>query len=122
MNRILVARNAAGAIAPEKIEKGGNYGAVRETELAADGGIAGSTDQDARDMWKLGVQQETKRRFGLVTILAFTTTMMCTWESAIPFFTTAFLNGSGVSMIYGYIVAFLGSLATCASMAEMASM
>ena len=38
------------------------------------------------------------------------------------FFTTAFLNGAGVSMIYGYIFAFFGALATCASMAEMASM
>jgi hypothetical protein len=38
------------------------------------------------------------------------------------FFTTAFLNGGGVSMIYGYILAFIGALATCASMAEMASM
>jgi hypothetical protein len=38
------------------------------------------------------------------------------------FFTTAFVNGAGVSMIYGYILAFIGSLATCASMAEMASM
>jgi hypothetical protein len=38
------------------------------------------------------------------------------------FFTTAFINGGGVSMIYGYIVAFFGALATCASMASMASM
>ena len=55
-------------------------------------------------------------------MLAFTTTMMCTWESAIPFFMTAFLNGAGVSMIYGYILAFIGALATGASITEMASM
>ena len=47
--------------------------------------------------------------------------MMCTWESAIPFFVTAFLNGGGVTMIYGFIFAFFGGLATCVSMAEMVS-
>ena len=31
------------------------------------------------------------------------------------FFVTAFVNGGGVSMIYGYILAFVGALATCAS-------
>lgn len=95
---------------------------IQHNELSANGDIANSSEKDVVDMRKLGVKQETKRRFGLWTMLAFTATMMATWESAIPFFTTAFINGGGVSMIYGYILAFIGALATCASMAEMASM
>ncbi|EMC93957.1 hypothetical protein BAUCODRAFT_216276 [Baudoinia panamericana UAMH 10762] len=95
---------------------------VENYDLGLNGEDAQGVDRDVLDMRKMGVRQETKRRFGLVTILGFTTTMMCTWESAIPFFTTAFINGGGVSMIYGYIFAFFGALATCASMAEMASM
>lgn len=114
--RILEARTIAGNV---KIPAEKPSTAVM---VAHNSEIPTPRDQDARDMYKLGVRQETKRRFGLVTILAFTTTMMCTWESAIPFFTTAFVNGAGVSMIYGYLFAFVGSLATCASMAEMASM
>lgn len=73
-------------------------------------------------MRKMGVRQQTKRRFGFVTILGFTTTMMSIWESALPFFVTAYVNGGGPTMLYGFIVAFVGALATCASMAEMASM
>lgn len=38
------------------------------------------------------------------------------------FFYTGFINGGGISLIYGYFFCFLGSLATCASIAEMASM
>ncbi|KAF2770780.1 amino acid transporter [Teratosphaeria nubilosa] len=78
--------------------------------------------QDALDMGRLNVRQETKRRFKLVTLLGFTTTMMCTWESAIPFFVTSYVNGGGPTMLYGFLFAFLGALATCASMAELASM
>ncbi|EZF21890.1 hypothetical protein H112_05063 [Trichophyton rubrum D6] len=47
---------------------------------------------------------------------------MGTWESGLPFFLTAYINGGPVTMVYGFILAFFGSLATCASLAEMASM
>ncbi|KAM5466591.1 hypothetical protein MauCBS54593_005848 [Microsporum audouinii] len=87
-----------------------------------DGEAAAAPDADAADMAKLGVAQETKRRFGLVTILGFTTCIMGTWESSLPFFLTAYYNGGPVTMVYGFILAFFGSLATCASLAEMASM
>lgn len=107
MPRILSSRKARGAI---------------ETKTTDYGEQSHSSSRDAADMANMGVKQETKRRFGFVTILGFTTSMMATWESALPFFTTAFVNGGGPTMLYGYIVAFLGALATCASMAEMASM
>jgi choline transport protein len=48
--------------------------------------------------------------------------MLCSWESAYPFFLTGFINGGGPTLIYGYVFCWLGSLATCASISEMASM
>lgn len=63
--RILAAREAAGALAQEK--PGIN---VQTNELSYNGEIAGSTDQDARDMWKLGVQQETKVQCATQTTFA----------------------------------------------------
>lgn len=107
MSRILATREAHGAIE------------VKSTDYGEHSYPSG---RDAADMANMGIKQETKRRFGFVTILGFTTCMMATWESALPFFTTAFINGGGPTMLYGYLVAFLGALATCASMAEMASM
>ena len=53
--RILAARNAVGAVSEEKPGT-----AVVTNELSYNGEVAGNTDQDARDMYKLGVQQETK--------------------------------------------------------------
>ena len=79
--------------------------AIQQHELSANGDVANSTERDAADMVKLGVKQETKvcqeihvaarlhviddiqRRFGFWTMLAFVSTMMCSWESAIPYVT-----------------------------------
>lgn len=116
MPRILVARDAHGAVGSTKADS-----SIHDVELPHSG-QSWNGERDAADMRNMGVKQETKRRFGFVTILGFTTTMMSTWESALPFFLTAFINGGGPTMLYGFIVAFLGALATCASMAEMASM
>ena len=53
--RILAARKAAGAIDAEKSQS-----TAQTNELSYNGEFAGSTDHDAMDMRKLGVQQETK--------------------------------------------------------------
>lgn len=55
--RILAARNAAGAVSQEK----SGFSAPAE-EYSSNGEFAKSTDQDARDMFKLGIKQETKVR------------------------------------------------------------
>ncbi|KAI9793073.1 MAG: hypothetical protein M1816_000971 [Peltula sp. TS41687] len=94
---------------------------VSVVNYGAEAALSGNA-QDEADMARMGKRQETRRNFGLVTMLALTSTMMCTWETTFPFFETSFLNGGPVTMLYGYIFSFLGSLATCASIAEMASM
>lgn len=38
------------------------------------------------------------------------------------FFLIGFINGGGPTLLYGYIFCWIGSLATCASISEMASM
>lgn len=78
--------------------------------------------QDEADMIRMGKAQQTRRNFGLIPMLGFTTIMLCSWESLYPFFLTAFINGGGPTLIYGYIFCWLGSLATCASISELASM
>jgi hypothetical protein len=74
-------------------------------------------------------------------MLGFTTTMMCTWESALPLVIIEIDAGFSWSLLiarqvlrYGLPqwrprhddirvhICFFGSLATCASMAEVASM
>ncbi|KAF2198697.1 amino acid transporter [Delitschia confertaspora ATCC 74209] len=84
-------------------------------------GASGLT-RDEQDMIRMGKLQETKRNFGLLPLLGFTTIMLNSWESVFPFFLTGFINGGGPTLIYGYIFCFVGSLAMCASISEMASM
>ena len=38
------------------------------------------------------------------------------------FFLSGFMNGGGPTLIYGYIFCFVGSMAMCASISELASM
>ncbi|KAF2112037.1 amino acid/polyamine transporter I [Lophiotrema nucula] len=77
---------------------------------------------DEKDMRRMGKIQQTKRNFGLLPLLGFTTIMLNSWESVFPFFLTGFINGGGPTLIYGYIFCFFGSIAMCASISEMASM
>ena len=57
-----------------------------------------------------------------MAVLGFSACTLCTWEATSALFAGAYLNGGPVSVVYGFIVAVLGTLAIAASMAEMASM
>jgi len=81
-----------------------------------------NTEQDDAAMAEVGKVQQFKRNFGFWTILGLTASMMCTWEAVFFANATAMLNGGPVTLVYGFIYAFLGALATASSLAEMASM
>lgn len=55
-------------------------------------------------------------------MLAVTVTLMATWEATGAVFAGGLVSGGPVALVYGYILATLGTLATCLSMAELASM
>lgn len=54
--------------------------------------------------------------------LGLTTTVMATWEAFTVVFVTVLTNGGPVALVYGFIFCFIGTMATCASLAEYASM
>jgi len=55
-------------------------------------------------------------------MVAFGLTLQASWEIIASTFQTALLNGGPVSLVYGMILASIGSLALALSLAEMASM
>lgn len=55
-------------------------------------------------------------------IVAFGLTLQASWEGAAVTFQASLLNGGPVSMIYGLVLAGLGSSALALSLGEMASM
>lgn len=83
---------------------------------------AKSTDRDEAGMAEVGKVQRLHREFGFWTILGLTASMMCTWEAVFFANAPAMLNGGPVTLVYGFIYAAFGALATAASLGEMASM
>ncbi|PYH89328.1 amino acid transporter [Aspergillus ellipticus CBS 707.79] len=79
-------------------------------------------DRDDEDLAKHGKKQQFKRNWGFLSMLGFTTTMMCTWEAVLTANPAAMVDGGPVMPVYGYIFCWVGALVTAASLAEMASM
>ncbi|PWY92298.1 amino acid transporter [Aspergillus heteromorphus CBS 117.55] len=79
-------------------------------------------NRDDADMAKHGKKQQFQRNWGFLSMLGFTTTMMCTWEAVLLANPSAMVDGGPATLVYGYIFCWIGALVTAASLAEMASM
>ena len=63
-----------------------------------------------------------QRYINFLPTFFFGANLQATWESVAVSFQAGLLNGGPTSLVYGTIIAWIGSLALAASMAEMASM
>jgi len=79
-----------------------------------------SSAQDTLLLARLGKRQVLKRNFGFLTMVAFSCTILVTWEGV---FTSVpnYENGGSAGLIYGYLVVWAGTLSTFVSIAELAS-
>lgn len=80
------------------------------------------TNFDTKMMALIGKRDRLNRNFGFVSLVAFSTTLIASWESLASTYQSGLINGGPASLIYGLLFSFLGSLATCASLAELSSM
>ncbi len=69
----------------------------------------------------MGKKEQLVRRFGFLTILALSTTLLSSWEAVAGVFYAGLYNGGPVSMVYGMLLSFVGTLALASSLGEMAS-
>ncbi|KAL4767879.1 amino acid/polyamine transporter I [Aspergillus nidulans var. acristatus] len=69
-----------------------------------------------------GEMFEVKKGFSRLTILSMTVVLMATWEALSSTMVSALVSGGPASLVYGYLLAVVGALATAASLAELASM
>ncbi|KAH7564239.1 hypothetical protein BM1_01286 [Bipolaris maydis] len=75
----------------------------------------GSTDkQDDLALARLGKKAVLKRRFGFLSILGFSCTVLITWEAS--------LVGGPAGVIYGYIVVWAGTVSVFIVLSELVSM
>ncbi|KAF5973360.1 HNM1-choline permease [Fusarium coicis] len=81
----------------------------------------GSQNQDEQNLERHGYVQQTKRNFSLTAMVATCVNLMATWEALSSTLAAGLVSGGAVSLVYGVIVAFIGSLCSASSLAELAS-
>ncbi|KAL4882841.1 amino acid transporter [Aspergillus karnatakaensis] len=69
-----------------------------------------------------GTSGELQKRFSTFNVLAVCVTLMATWEAIGGVFAGGLVAGGPVALLYGYFLALVGTLATCLSLAELASL
>ncbi|KAF2011281.1 amino acid permease [Aaosphaeria arxii CBS 175.79] len=101
----------------EEIEVHGK-GEVRNrsnrTDLSADG--------DRTDLANIGKKQVLKRRFGFMSMIGFSCTLMATWAGLLTYFAGPLMNGGSAGSVYGFIFSWFGVITVMCSLAELASM
>ena len=81
-----------------------------------------SADNDRVDLNNIGKKQVLKRRFGFMSMIGFSCTLMGTWAGLLTYFAGPLSNGGSAGSVYGFIFAWLGVLTVMLSLSELASM
>lgn len=97
--------------------------------------LSGAMSQDkafAREMIDTGTPPDVllrigrtpvlKRNFGFLSIFGFSCTLLISWVAVLTGFDISIPNGGPAGFFYGLIFAFVGYLATYASLGELTSM
>lgn len=79
-------------------------------------------ERDTQVLARLGKKSVLERRFGFISILGFTCTILITWEGSLILFTTGLTNGGSAGLVYGYLLVWIGTISVFTTMAELASM
>ncbi|KAI4219915.1 MAG: hypothetical protein L6R36_007991 [Xanthoria steineri] len=80
------------------------------------------TAEDQYDMTRIGKKQELLRNFQFLSVLAFTTVIIATWETVLYTISYGLVNGGLAGLVWMFIVAAVGMGTVVLSLAEMASM
>ena len=90
-----------------------HHATVIEDQLAPSGDGTFTTRQYA-------IKHRLDRYLGFLPIIALVSTLQASWESIAGGLLGGLYNGGPVGLVYGFIVAYFGTLALAASFAEMA--
>ncbi|KAF8867268.1 amino acid transporter-like protein [Acephala macrosclerotiorum] len=110
-----------GAMDDKDVELTG-YGVAELNGEETSGDSRGGENRDDQEMAYYGKKQQLKRNFGFLSIAGFVCSLLSTWEGMFAVFLFGFQNGGPAGLVYGYIFCWIGTMATVASLAEMASM
>ncbi|KAI1438341.1 amino acid transporter [Xylaria sp. CBS 124048] len=82
----------------------------------------GPISADDATLTRLGKKPVLTRRFGFMTSLGFSCTVLITWEGALFVFLSGLQNGGPSGIIYGYILVWAGMLSLMITLSELVSM
>jgi len=77
--------------------------------------------RDEVSLARMGYTQQLKRRFTIWSMLAFSSCLLGTWEGLSLTLISALQSGGPASLMYGFLLAWLGTLSNAASLAEISS-
>ncbi|RAL03503.1 choline transport protein [Aspergillus ibericus CBS 121593] len=81
---------------------------------------------DEQGLGRVGKKQILKRRFGFLSILGFSCTILASWEGALSTFTISFedelRSGGPAGTVYSFLVVWLGTFSTFVTLSELVSM
>ena len=97
----------------DRLEKGPYHSDIQPVTMG---------ERDVQVLARLGKKSVLERRFGFLSILGFTCTILITWEGSLILFTTGLTNGGSAGLVYGYLLVWIGTIAVFTTMAELASM
>ncbi|KAI4698019.1 uncharacterized protein J4E84_001153 [Alternaria hordeiaustralica] len=69
-----------------------------------------------------GSDQKLEQNFNVFSLISTATSLIATWEALGSTMATGLISGGPVSLVYGYLLAIIGTLATALSLSELASM
>jgi len=95
---------------------------ARAVEDASDPDDRSIASEDKTVMAQMGKRQQLKRRFNIFSIFGLSMTLLSSWEAIGASIGLGMTSGGPVSLVYGLMFTFCGTLACAASIAEMASM
>ncbi|TVY19970.1 Choline transport protein [Lachnellula arida] len=116
MSKILMSTNITTSLEPKA------YHTETHGRTMNPGGYPQPQTRDESMMEKWGKKQQLKRNFGLLSIVALTTTLMITWEGLVNAFQAGLENGGPAGLIYGFLVTWVGVFSQAFVMAEMGAM
>ncbi|SLM34649.1 Amino acid/polyamine transporter I [Lasallia pustulata] len=101
--------------------RNGNKMADDAAIIEESGSLDSGRNKDSVVMARMGKKQQLNRSFGFIPVLALSSTVLSSWESICATFAAGLVNGGSVALVYGFILAAIGTMCLAASLAEMAS-
>ncbi|KAF2872028.1 amino acid/polyamine transporter I [Massariosphaeria phaeospora] len=95
-------------------------GTDTDVSFPAPNSRSGSSSDDFH-LQRLGKRPLLNRSFGFMSILGFTCSVLISWEGILVTSVGGLLNGGPAGVVWGFLVNWLGTLATFATIAELSS-